>query len=145
MGMVLHLKEYGCFCQLFLLQLGKPITEMNHSLKWSIVLPNGLWLTESYQQNHTINLDSKKGRHLAGDEWVEEFLVRPIKQYASAQSSFAMLELMSCSTNLLEMNREMYKSRDAFDIHNTTKHKKPSSVYDQLKVARFALEEWICP
>ena len=37
----------------------------------------------------------------------------------------------------------MYKSRGAFDIHNTTKHKKPSSVYDQLKVAQFALkEEW---
>ena len=84
-----------------------------------------------YQQNRTINLDAKKGRHLAGDEWVEEFLVRPIKQYASAQSSFAMVELMSCSTNLLEMNRAMYKSRDAFDIHNTTKHKKPSSFYDQ--------------
>jgi hypothetical protein len=65
------------------------------------------------------------------------------KQYASAQSSFAMVELMSCSTNLLEMNRAMYKSRDAFDIHNTKKHKKPSSIYDQLKVAQFALkEEW---
>ncbi len=47
-----------------------------------------------YQQNRTINLDVKKGSHLAGDEWVEEFLVRPIKQYASAQSSFAMVELM---------------------------------------------------
>jgi hypothetical protein len=35
-----------------------------------------------YQQNRTINLDGKKGRHLAGDEWVGEFLVRPIKQYA---------------------------------------------------------------
>lgn len=58
-------------------------------------------------------------------------------------SSFAMVELMSCSTNLLEMNRAMYKSRDAFDIHNTKKHKRPSSIDDQLKVAQFALkEEW---
>jgi hypothetical protein len=90
-----------------------------------------------------INLDGKKGRHLAGDEWVEEFLVRPIKQYSSAQSSFAMVELMSCGTNLLEMSRAMYKSRDAFDIHNNKKHKKHSSIYDQLKVAQFALkEEW---
>ena len=41
------------------------------------------------------------------------------------------------------MNRAMYKSRDAFDIHNTKKHKKPSSIYDQLKVAQFARnEEW---
>ena len=49
---------------------------------------------------------------------------------------------MSCSTNLLEMNGTMYKSRDAFDIHNTNKkHKKHSSAYDQLKVAQFALKE----
>lgn len=94
-----------------------------------------------YQQNRTVNLDGKQGRQLAGDEWVEEFLVRPIKQYASAQSSFAMVELMSCNTNLLEMIRTMYKSRDAFDIHNTNKHKRPSSVHDQFKVAQFALKE----
>ena len=35
----------------------------------------------------------------------------------------------------------MYKSREAFDIHTTKKHKKPSSVLDQLKVAQFALRE----
>jgi hypothetical protein len=52
-----------------------------------------------------------------------------------------MVELMSCGTNLLEMNRAMYKSRDAFDIHITKKHKKPSSIYDQLKVAQFSLKE----
>ncbi len=94
-----------------------------------------------YQQNRTINLDGSTGRQLAGDEWVEEYLVRPVKQYASAQSLFAMVELMSCSTNLLEMNRKMYKSREAFDVHRTSKHKTPTSVYDQLKVAQFATKE----
>ena len=93
-----------------------------------------------YQQNRTINLDGSKGRQLAG-EWVEEYLVRPVKQYASAQSLFAMVELMSCSTNLLEINREMYKNREAFDVHRTSKHKTPTSVYDQLKVAQFATKE----
>jgi len=72
---------------------------------------------------------------------VEDFLVRPIKQFASAQSSFKMVEMMSCSANLLEMNKSMYKSRDAFNVHNTKKHKKPSSIYDQLKVAKFAIRE----
>ena len=33
------------------------------------------------QRSHTINLDTKKGRHLAGDEWVEKFLVRPISMH----------------------------------------------------------------
>ena len=41
-----------------------------------------------------VNLDGKQGRQLAGDEWVEDFLVRPVKQFSSAQSSFAMVELM---------------------------------------------------
>ena len=96
-----------------------------------------------YQRNRTVNLEGKQGRQLAGDEWVEDFLVRPVKQFSSAQSSFAMVELMSCSINLLEANRQMYKGREAFDIHNTRKHKKPPSVYDQLKVAKFAMkEEW---
>jgi hypothetical protein len=39
--------------------------------------------------------------------------------------------------------RDMYKSREAFDIHNTKKHSTPGSMYDQLKVAKFALQnEW---
>ena len=96
-----------------------------------------------YQRNRTVNLEGKQGRQLAGDEWVEDFLVRPVKQFSSAQSSFVMVELMSCSINLLEMNRQMYKGRAAFDVHNTRKHKKPASMYDQLKVAQFAIkEEW---
>ena len=81
------------------------------------------------------------GRQLAGDEWVEGYLVRPVKQFACAQSSFNMIKLMSCSINLLEMNREMYRSREAFNIHPTKKHKTPSSVLDQMKVAQFALKE----
>ena len=94
-----------------------------------------------YRQNRTVNVSGKQGRQLAGDEWVEDYLVRPVKQFISAQSSFSMVELMSCSANLLEMNRSMYKSKEAFDVHRTKKHKKPSSLYDQMKVAQFALRE----
>ena len=82
-----------------------------------------------YQRNRTVNLEGKQGRQLAGDEWVEDFVVRPFKQFSSAQSLFVMVEMMSRSINLLEMNRQM--------------HKKPASMYDQLKVAQFAIkEEW---
>ena len=94
-----------------------------------------------YQRNKTINLEGKQGKQLAGDEWVEDYLVRPVKQFTSAQSSFSMVELMSCSVNLLEMNRKMYKAKEAFDIHHTRKHKKPSSLYDQIKVAQFVIKE----
>lgn len=96
-----------------------------------------------YQRNRTVSLDGKDGKQLAGDEWVEDYLVRPVKQFASAQSSFSMVELMSCSVHLLEMNRQMYKCRESFNIHTTKKHKKPPSLYDQLKVAQFVLkQEW---
>ena len=79
----------------------------------------------------------------AGDEWVEDYLVHPIKQFASAQSSFSMVEMMSCSANLLQNKRKMYKAREAFDVHNTVKHHKPSSKHDQLKVRQFSLrEDW---
>ena len=94
-----------------------------------------------YQQNRSVNVDGKLGRQLAGDEWVEDFLVRPVKQFAQAQSSFSMVELMSCSVDLLELNRNVYKSRQAFDIHNTRKHRVPDSTYDKLRVAQFALRE----
>ena len=96
-----------------------------------------------YQQNRTVSLDGTQGKQLAGDEWVEDYLVRPVKQFASAQSSFSVVELMSCSVHLLERNWQMYKHRGSFDIHNTKKHKKPPSLYDQLKVAQFVIrQEW---
>jgi len=66
---------------------------VNSIAKWPLAF------RKLYQQNRTVNLDGKQGRQLAGDEWVEDFLVRPIKQFASAQSSFNMVELMSCSAN----------------------------------------------
>ncbi|KAJ7387577.1 hypothetical protein OS493_000911 [Desmophyllum pertusum] len=94
-----------------------------------------------YQRNRTVNLDGKQGKQLAGDEWVEDHLVCPVKKYAKAQTSFSVLEMMSCSSNLLEMNRKMYKSRQAFDIPRTREHRKPSSLYDQFKVAQFAAKE----
>ena len=97
-----------------------------------------------YQQNRTVNVSGNVGRQLAGDEWVEEYLVQPVKQFARAQSSFNMVELMSCSINPLKMNRAMYRSREAFNIHATKKHKTPSSAIDQMKVAQFALKEhWL--
>lgn len=96
-----------------------------------------------YRQNRTVNVNGRAGRQLAGDEWVEEHLVRPVKAYAKAQTSFSVLEMMSCSSNILEMNKKLYTSKEAFDIHGTRKHRTPPSLYDQLKVAQFAIqEEW---
>ena len=110
---------------------------VNFSCKWPLAY------RLMYRQNRSVNVDGKAGRQLAGDEWVEEHLVRPVKTYAKAQTSFSVLEMMSCSSNILEMNKKLYTNREAFDIHQTRKHKTPSSLYDQLMVAHFALrEDW---
>ncbi len=78
-----------------------------------------------------------------GDKWVDEHLVRPIKTYANVQTLFSVLEIMSCSSNILEMNKKLYTNREAFDIHWTREHQTPSSTYNQLMVAHFALgEDW---
>jgi hypothetical protein len=39
-----------------------------------------------YQRNKTINLEGRQGKQLAWDEWVKDYLVRPVKQFTSAQS-----------------------------------------------------------
>ena len=125
------------FCQVGKINYrDKAFTQIVNSIaKWPLAY------RRLYQQNRTVNVSGNVGRQLAGDEWVEEYLVRPVKQFARAQSSFNMVELMSCSINLLEMNRAMYRSREAFNIHATKKHKTPSSAIDQMKVAQFALKE----
>ena len=84
---------------------------VNFSCKW----PLAYWLM--YRQNRTVNMEGRVGKQLAGDEWVEEHLVRPIKTLLTkAQTSFSVLEMMSCSSNILEMNKKLYTSREAFDI-----------------------------
>ena len=143
-GNGISLEGVWMLCPALFCQVGKinyrdeAFTQIVNSIaKWPLAY------RKLYQQNRTVNLSGNVGRQLAGDEWVEGYLVRPVKQFARAQSSFNMIELMSCSINLLEMNREMYRSREAFNIHATQKHKTPSSVLDQMKVAQFALkEEW---
>ena len=110
---------------------------VNFSCKWPIAY------RLMYRQNRTVNVEGSSGRQLAGDEWVEEHLVRPVKTYAKAQTSFSVLEMMSCSSNILEMNKKLYTCKEGFDIHRTKKHRTPPSLYDQLMVAQFALrEEW---
>lgn len=140
-GNGLSIEGVWMLCPALFCQVGKinyrdeAFTQINTIAKWPLAY------RKLYQQNRTVNLDGAVGQQLAGDEWVEEYLVRPVKQFASSQLSFNMIELMSCSVNLLEMNRKMYKSREAFDIHRTKKHKTPGSTLDQLKVAQFALKE----
>jgi hypothetical protein len=53
---------------------------VNFSCKWPLAY------RLMYRQNRTVNVEGRVGTQLAGDEWVEEHLVRPVKTYVKAQS-----------------------------------------------------------
>ena len=108
--MVMQLKVSGCSVQLFFakwVKINYRDEAFTHVVNAIAKCPYAYRLM--CRRNKTVNLDGMHGKQLAGDEWVEDYLVKPVKQFTSAQSSFSMVELMSCSVNLLEMNRNMYK------------------------------------
>ena len=97
-----------------------------------------------YRQNRTVNVNWRAAKRLAGDEWVVDHLVRPDKMYAKAQMSISVLKMMSCSSNILEMNKKVYISKETFDINPTRKHHTSpialrSVEYDTICIARRVL------
>ena len=83
-----QLKVSECYAQFFFSKQAKQVTEMglvNAIAKW----PYAYRLM--YQQNKTVNCNGGNGKQLAGDEWVEDYLVKPVKQFTSAQSSFCLV------------------------------------------------------
>ncbi len=105
----------------------------------------GVWmlLPAIYAQIVKTNYRDESLTHLTNvlAKWPLAYTRMYQRMHANAQTSFSILEIMWCSSNILEMNRKMYKSREAFDIHRTKKHQKPSSLYDLMKVAQFAIRE----
>ena len=84
-GNGLALEGVWMICPALYSQMGKinyrdEAFTVNAIAKW----PIAYWLM--YQRNRMGNLEGKQGRQLAGEEWVEDFLVRPVKQFSSAQS-----------------------------------------------------------
>ena len=51
-------------------------------------------------RNHfSINVNGHVGHNFATDEYVETFMVKPLKSYATGQTSFKMLQRLSDSSN----------------------------------------------
>lgn len=65
-------------------------------------------------------------------------MVCPVKMYVKAQTFFLVIEMMSCSSKLLEINKNMYKSGklSTSNVPESTASL-PHGMYSQLKVAQF--------
>lgn len=104
---------------------------VNFTSRWPLVY------REMFRRNCTINAKGKRGHNFAIDEYMETFVVKPIKLYARKQPSIEMLEKICVNLDLLEHVKTVYQK--AFDTNTTGGSSAPDSMPDRIKVAWFAL------
>jgi hypothetical protein len=83
-----------------------------------------------------ISVRNVSGHMLAVDEYVETFMVRPLKMYVTGRTTVKMARLLSVSTQLIKQIKDSYT--EAFSHKKSSTHKIPDSVLDQMKVCNFA-------
>jgi len=71
-------------------------------------------LREVVSNNFSINVSGQVGHNFATDEYVESFMVKPLKTYATGHTSFTMLKTLSVSSQLIKHIRDTYKSAFKF-------------------------------
>ena len=91
------------------------------------------------RDNFSINVNGHLGHNFATDEYVETFMVKPLKNYATGQTSFKMLQKLSVSSQLIKHVRDSYSS--AFNFKRSRRHKVPDALKDQMAVRDFAINE----
>ena len=99
---------------------------------------NGLYCI--VRQNSSVNVSGKVNHNVAFDEYMETFVVRPLKSYISGKTTIRVLKAISGSTQLINSLRNVNLSEYGYGVHRTNKHSTAESLPDQLKVARFCLE-----
>ncbi len=93
------------------------------------------------QNNCAINVNGKANSGIELDGYVEAELVRPLKNYASGHSTVMMCEKIMANLDLFRHIRVAYKSKQAFEVHSTSKHSVANFFPDQLKVAWFCVRK----
>ncbi|CAB4012756.1 Hypothetical predicted protein [Paramuricea clavata] len=86
-----------------------------------------------FKNNSTVKVSGKAGHNVDLDEYVETYIVRPLKTYATGHTSVQMCQRLMGNLDILGSTRNAYASRQAFNIHPTTKHTEQSSFPDQVK------------
>ncbi|KAI8490282.1 hypothetical protein Bbelb_320200 [Branchiostoma belcheri] len=85
--------------------------------------------------------EGKSGHNIACDEYVESYIVKPLKQYCSGQTTLKTLQRLNVNLQLVGSARACYKSRSGFDVHNTKRHSEPSALADQIFVCLYCIKE----
>ena len=89
------------------------------------------------RRNCSVNLSGGNGHNLAFDEFMETFVVRPLKSYVSGKTALKVLNAISGSLQMSLCVRRVHHSKAGLDIHPTKRHSVAYALPDQLKVALF--------
>ncbi|CAB4018428.1 GA-binding subunit beta-1 isoform X2 [Paramuricea clavata] len=91
------------------------------------------------KKNSTVNLSGKRGHNVDMDEYVESYVVRPLKTYSTGHTSVQMCKRLMGNLNLLGSVRSIYSQPNSFNYHQTTKHKTQSALPNVIKGMWFCI------
>lgn len=111
-----------------------------HILNFTTLWP--LAYREMFRRNCSVNAKGKRGHNFAIDEYMETFVVKPVKLYGRKQTTLEMLEKMCMNIELLEHVKSVYQR--SCETNTGGKSSVPDPTPDRIKVAWFAIQnEWL--
>ena len=133
-------------CYMLLLPMFGQLSKKNYFAETLVHIVNiiGAWPLVTrliLQHNCSVNVSGHENQNIAYDEFMETFVVRPLKSYVSGKTTLKMFKAMSANIQVISSFRNVYRGKGGFDIHYTEKHSTQCPLPDQLKVALFCLKE----
>ncbi|XP_048587325.1 uncharacterized protein LOC125556710 [Nematostella vectensis] len=110
-----------------------------HVVQFSALWP--LAFREMIKLNCSVNISGKAGHNIDLDEFVETYIVQPLKQYASGHTTVRTCQRIMANVVLIGSVRQSYAGKSAFDVHPTKRHSEQDPFPDQLKGMWFVYRE----
>ena len=104
---------------------------VNFTTRWSV------FEHTIVNRSFSVSVSGKPGHNIAIDEYVETYLVKPLKVYATGSTTVAMLKRLSLCGTLIRHVRSCY--HEDFHAKQKGRHSEPVSLPDQMKVCLFAI------
>ena len=101
-----------------------------------------LWpsaICEMFRKNSSISYRGRVGHNIALDEFVETYMVRPLKLFAKHHSTLSMIKKVNMNLELLTHIKDVFKK--SYDVHSRVQGVVPDSLPDRLKIAWFAIQQ----
>ena len=116
------------------------VKSLVHMLNFTALWP--LAYREMFRRNCSVNVKGKHGHNFAIDEYMETFVVKPVKLYGRKQTTIEMLGRICMNIELLEHIKSIYQQ--SFDTSVGGKSSVPDPTPDWVKVAWFAIHhKWL--